>query len=111
MAGITGAKQRYLVRSEFALSLRLEESGRVVSSHIHALAHRWAIDNKDYHGRVDSLRHAFAQIAAASGKAEADGEVVRETWRRLLPGATEEGSGMKGWGPSRRSAELQLLAR
>eukprot|EP00892_Ulva_mutabilis_P011860 jgi/Ulvmu1/9046/UM005_0139.1 len=51
---------------------------------------QWALNNDAFHGRVESLRHAFKQICNDCAKESADAAVVQNVWHRLLPGMLED---------------------
>ncbi|CAN8277250.1 unnamed protein product [Cochlearia groenlandica] len=47
---------------------------------------RWAIDNNQWQGRVNSLKPLFEEARIDLGKNEIDKEVVEKVWDRIAPG-------------------------
>ncbi|XP_010668130.2 uncharacterized protein LOC104885118 [Beta vulgaris subsp. vulgaris] len=62
----------------------------VVSPLIGVQGFRWAIDNDQWQGRVDSIKAVFEEASADLGKSVIDKEVVEKVWDRIAPGLASE---------------------
>ncbi|XP_023755676.1 uncharacterized protein LOC111904131 [Lactuca sativa] len=51
---------------------------------------RWAIDNDQWHARVDSIKPVFEEARIDLGKEAIDKEVVEKVWNRIAPGLASE---------------------
>lgn len=51
---------------------------------------RWAIDNDQWQGRVDSIKSVFEEACIDLGKSTIDKEVVEKVWDRIAPGLASQ---------------------
>ncbi|KAL7590253.1 hypothetical protein Lser_V15G39463 [Lactuca serriola] len=62
----------------------------VVAPIIGVQGFRWAIDNNQWHARVDSIKSVFEDARIDLGKSAIDKEVVEKVWNRIAPGLASE---------------------